>query len=77
MISLSQNTKRYIISSLVTFFSAALLVTAMQIQSLDWTTLSSAAITGIVITALRAGVKSLAEYLIQILTPKPQEPPQA
>jgi len=56
--------KRYLISSGVTFLATFLLVVATSLDTLNLETLTSGAVIGILVTAFRAGIKSLAEYLL-------------
>lgn len=57
--------KRYLVSSLITFASAFAIVVLASIDSLTMESLSNGAITSLVFTGLRAGVKAVLELLIQ------------
>jgi hypothetical protein len=55
--------KRYLVSSLITFLTVFL--TALSLEMGNWTaeTLTSGAVVGAMLTAVRAGIKGLAELL--------------
>ena len=58
---MKETTKRYIISSLITFTSVFLLVIGVQLETLDSASLSTSSIMGILTVAVRAGVKAVTE----------------
>lgn len=60
---LKENYKRYAISSAITFGTSFLLVLVTELQSLDVESIERSVAFGILFTALRAGIKSLVEYL--------------
>lgn len=61
---MNETTKRYLISSAITFLSTFLVVLGSQLGDVSQDTFSNGALLGIIITAGRAGVKVLAEKLI-------------
>jgi len=64
---MNQNLKRYLISSGVTFLAGFLMVFATELQSLSIESLTKSAVIGILLLALRAGLKALFEYVIPLL----------
>jgi len=63
---MKETTKRYIISSVVTFFTAMALVIIADIDSLTMDSIKQGALVGLSFTALRAGIKAVLEYLVSI-----------
>ena len=55
--------KRYAVSSIISFLTGFLTVVSIQIADLTPETVTSAAILGIMIAALRGGIKALVEFL--------------
>ena len=62
LIALKTNWKRYLISSLQTFFAVFLPLTIPQLLEMDWNNLDSAAIAGILVVSVRLGLKAVWEY---------------
>jgi len=62
---MSQTTKRYLISSLVTFFTAFSLAVLPVIDSITLDNLYSGALVGVLFVGARAGVKALLEAFIR------------
>lgn len=60
---MSKITKRYIVSSLVTFASAFCLAILPVLDNLDVENLSKSAIFAVIFAGLRAGIKALIEFL--------------
>jgi len=61
---MNKTIKRYIVSSLITFFTAFATVLLASIDSITIESIKDGAIIGIVFTALRAGTKALLEYFL-------------
>jgi hypothetical protein len=61
---MSETTKRYLISSLVTFLGGFLTVILAQIDAITIESFYNGALVGILFTAVRTGVKSLIEYFL-------------
>jgi hypothetical protein len=59
-----QEIKRYLVSSLITFIATFLLVFLPQVSDLTLESIKTGAVLGLLITALRAGVKASIEILI-------------
>jgi preprotein translocase subunit SecF len=57
-----QTMKRYVISSLVTFSAAFGLVILGEIDNITLETLGTGLVTGVLFSAVRAGVKGILEY---------------
>ncbi len=63
---MSDTTRRYVISTLITFAAGFLVVVTPEVQVLTVDTLQHGALLGIFVAGVRAGVKALAEaYLIK------------
>lgn len=61
---MSQTTKRYLTSSLITFFTAFSLAVVPVIDSITLDNLYNGALVGVLFVGVRAGVKALLEFLI-------------
>ncbi len=61
---MSKTTKRYLISSLITFLSMFLLTIGAQLSTISVETITVSSVFGILAVAVRAGVKALAEVYI-------------
>lgn len=61
---LSPKSKRYIISSIITFGTAFLTVILANIDHVTVSSLSDGVFAGVVFTAVRAGAKALIEYAL-------------
>lgn len=61
---MSNTTKRYIISSLVTFFSAFIVVLLAEIDTISLESLKDGAVIGLFFSAARAGIKALLEWTL-------------
>lgn len=61
---MSETTKRYLISSLITFLTAFAGVILIDIDKITLSSFSDGAIVGLVFTAGRAGVKAVLEFLL-------------
>lgn len=61
---MSNTTKKYIVSSLVTFLAAFGYVVLQNIDNVTIEALSNGAVLGILFSALRAGVKALLEFFL-------------
>lgn len=64
---INKTTKRYLISSVVSFFGGFLLVIVQDIDNITLDSFKDGSFVGMAFLALRAGVKALAEYLIIII----------
>ena len=62
--NMSETTKRYLISSLVTFLGGFLTVILAQIDAITIDSFYNGALIGILFAAVRTGVKSLIEYFL-------------
>jgi len=56
--------KKYIVSSIVTFITGFALVLVANIDSLSLESLKAGALTGLLFTAIRAGIKAVAEWFL-------------
>ena len=65
---MNETLKRYLVSSVVTFLAAFLLVVLTFLQNFDVSTFNYAVLSGVLTAGLRAGVKALVEYLIPLLS---------
>lgn len=61
---MTKTTKRYLVSSLITFASAFAIVVLASIDSLTMESIQSGAIASLLFTALRAGVKAVLELFV-------------
>lgn len=61
---MNQNIKRYLISSLVTFLAGFCIAVGPMIGDVTLEGLKTGAVTGILFTGIRAGVKALIELVI-------------
>lgn len=61
-----QNTKRYIVSSIVTFLTGMAVVLLSQWDSITLTSFTDGSILGLGFVAVRAGLKALIEYLLSL-----------
>ena len=61
---MSDNTKRWLISSGVTFLTGFLIALVPQLDSITLETIKTGAYVGILFAALRAGVKAVAEWFL-------------
>lgn len=59
--------KRYAISSLITFLTGFLLVIGGEIDTLTLDSLKDGSLAGLLLLALRAGVKAFIEYVVPVL----------
>jgi hypothetical protein len=64
LFNMNETTKRYLISSLVTFLTAFAGVILIDIDKITLSSFSDGAIVGLVFTAGRAGVKAVLEFLL-------------
>ena len=64
MKKLKQTTKRYLMSSLVTFVGAFSATLLLSIDSIQLSSFTDGAIVGVIFTAIRAGVKALLELIV-------------
>jgi hypothetical protein len=64
--TIKATTKRYLISSLVTFFTGVGVVLLSQWDSISLQAFKDGTIVGVVFVAVRAGFKALIEYLLSI-----------
>jgi len=64
MKKIKSTTKRYILSSAVTFVGAFSATLLMQIDSIELSSFSDGAIVAVLFTAIRAGVKALLELTV-------------
>ena len=67
---MNKELKRYLVSSGVTFLAVFLGVLSTELQTLSLDSLTKGAIISIILTALRAAIKGLIEYVIPLLTSK-------
>lgn len=58
--------KKYLVSSLITFFTGFALVLVAQVDSLTLSSLGSGALAGLIFAGTRAGVKAVAEYFLVV-----------
>ena len=65
-LTMSENTKRYLISSLTTFLTGFALVLLSQWDSITLASFTDGSLMGLVFVAVRAGVKALIEYLLSL-----------
>jgi len=64
--AIKENWKRWITSTIITFFSGFCFVLLAKIDSIDVYTLETGAIAGIIVAAIRAGLKAVVEaYLLK------------
>lgn len=63
-----ENLKRYLISSLVTFFSAFLFTFALLVKDMSVESMTVSAFVAAGTTAFRLGLKALAELAISLLS---------
>jgi len=64
--AIKENWKRWITSTIITFFSGFCFVLLAKIDSIDVYTLETGAIVGIIVAAIRAGLKAVVEaYLLK------------
>lgn len=61
---MKQTTKRYLISSLITFFTAFAVVLLAEIDNITLESLKDGALIGIGFTCFRAGIKALLEWFL-------------
>ena len=61
---MSQTTKRYLTSSLITFFTAFSLAVLPVIDSITLDNLYNGALVGVLFVGVRAGINALVEFLI-------------
>lgn len=61
---MKQNTKRWIISTIVTFLGGFLPVILMELDSITLETIQNGAIWGIIFIASRQGIKAILEYVL-------------
>lgn len=61
---MSNKTKKWLISSVVTFFTAFGVAILPLIDKLSFDTLSKSAIFALIFVGIRAGIKALIEYLV-------------
>jgi hypothetical protein len=69
--------KRYLLSSATTFLTSFAAVLLLNIDAINMQTLSSAATTGILFVAARAGIKALLESYVGVNADLPPMPPTA
>ena len=58
---MSKNAKRYFVSSMITFFSGFVFVLVNSIDSVTLETLRDGSLVGVLLAAVRAGIKALLE----------------
>jgi len=64
--AIKENWKRWITSTIITFFSGFCFVLLAQIDSINVYTLETGAYSGIIVAAIRAGLKAVVEaYLLK------------
>jgi len=61
---MTKTTKRYLVSSLITFASAFAVVVLASIDSLSIQDVETGAVASLLFTAIRAGVKAVLELLV-------------
>lgn len=61
---MSKNTKRYLVSSLITFISSFLLAITPLVDQLTVDNIGRSAIFAILIVGVRAGVKAVSEWFV-------------
>ena len=61
---MSDTSKRYVISTILTFAAGFLVVVTPEVQALTVDTLQQGALLGILVAGARAGVKAIAEAYI-------------
>ncbi len=61
---MKKTTKKYIVSSIITFITGFCLVLVANIDSLSLTSLGDGALTGLLFVAIRAGFKAVAEWFL-------------
>lgn len=66
LFKMTTNTKRYLISSIVTFLSAMALVLLSQWDSITLASFKDGSILGLIFIAVRAGLKGVIEYLLSL-----------
>lgn len=63
---MSKKTQKWLISSVVTFFTAFAIATLPLIDNISIETIKNGAIVGVVFAGVRAGVKALFEFFISV-----------
>ena len=63
--NLNPTTRRYILSSAVTFVSTFLLFVGFNLENMGTEVLTWSAISGVIMAGVRAGIKALAESYMQ------------
>lgn len=58
---IKENWKRYLISSLQTFFAVFIPLFIPELLNMDWNNLDTTTIAALVVTAIRAGIKAVVE----------------
>ena len=61
---MNTNTKRWLISTGITFLTGFILAILPQIDTITLETIQNGAVLGVVFAALRAGVKAVFEYFV-------------
>ncbi|MBI4128624.1 MAG: hypothetical protein HY460_01115 [Parcubacteria group bacterium] len=63
--TISEDTKRWLVSSIVTFLATFLVALGTNIGNLGTEAVTSSALAGIVLLAVRAGIKAVTEALLR------------
>jgi len=61
---MSKNTKKWLVSSVVTFFTAFGIAILPLIDTLSYDTLETSAVFALIFVGLRAGIKALIEWFV-------------
>jgi len=62
----SEDTKRYLVSSALTFFAGFALVLSQELPSLSYQAFQDGALVGIIFTAVRTGIKMVFERSLSL-----------